>query len=193
MVMDISQFLRQAGEEIEIRRNGQTIATAKGVYNRGKKLIEFMPNTDVEVGDFLFRKSANQLLRVMEIDACPGFEGRPFSKQAFFEPANRPSDSSPSPSVTINVGTAYGSIIGTGSGHSLTTMFNYQSVYEEIDRQGGEDAEALRKMVAEIQVLLEQQKNLPKGFLAKFGDLLKRNSWAIEAVLKAVLTWAMKT
>jgi len=184
--MDLRYLIQKFGEEIEIRRGGQTIAFVKGLYRKKEKYIGFMPDTEVQEGDVLFRKVANEELRVTGIDAL-SLEGRPFERRAYFQTAQPGSEQFPQPqSVT------YRSIIGRGSGHTLTASFDFSSLNEEIDRRGGVDVRELKKMASEVKTLLEQQ-NLPKGFLAKFGGLLKRHEWVIEPIAKAILVWATWT
>ena len=190
--MDFRYIIQKFGEEIEIRRGGQSIALVKGLYRKKEKYIGFMPDTEVHEGDVLFRKVANQELRVTRIDAL-SLEGRPFERRAYFQTAQPGSEQFSQPqSVTINVETAYRSIIGRGSGHTLTASLDFSSLNEEIDRRGGVDVRELKKMASEVKTLLEQQ-NLPKGFLAKFGGLLKRHEWVIEPIAKAILVWATWT
>ncbi len=70
---------------------------------------------------------------------------------------------------------------------------NLPAIREEIERRGGNDAQALRCMIDEVQALMDHHGTLAKGFLGNFIPLLERNPWVSEALTRAILAWAMNT
>ncbi len=94
------------------------------------------------------------------------------------------------PSVTTyNIGLAQGSIIGNQQYADLSTSFDF-SVYSEIKKRGGDDAEPLERMMDELHDLLERGGELPKGKLAQYGEVMARNQWIIKPVVDAVMRFA---
>ncbi|UIO44332.1 hypothetical protein LOY85_09315 [Brevibacillus brevis] len=80
-------------------------------------------------------------------------------------------------SMHFNIGTVYGSNIGTHGTSTITNTFNFEAVDKLIEEHGGEDKEELRKMVAEIKELFEDSEKVKKGSLSKFSEQMQKHSW----------------
>lgn len=94
------------------------------------------------------------------------------------------------PSIVYNIGVAQGSIIGSQQNADLRTSFDFGSVSSEIESRGGEDAPALSQMMYELEGMLEGGQALPKGGLARYGELMGRNEWVIRHVVNVVMRFA---
>jgi len=90
----------------------------------------------------------------------------------------------PAPTMNINIGTAYGSNVGTQGNASITNTFNFEALDREIEEKGKEDKEELRQMIAEIKELFEDSEKVKKGSLSKFSEMMQKHSWITGAVAK---------
>lgn len=88
------------------------------------------------------------------------------------------------PSVTFNVGNAYGSIFGTQQHAEMKVSFDFRTVEaeldraeEEVERRGGRDAAELKELIAEVRELHESGDSLDRGRFAKYLGVLQRNGW----------------
>jgi hypothetical protein len=70
------------GEDIAVRRAGQTLGVVKGLYRRRNKCVRFLPYTDVREGDVLVRGVTGQQLVVTAID-LRSVRGLPYERQAY--------------------------------------------------------------------------------------------------------------
>lgn len=82
------------------------------------------------------------------------------------------------------------SIIGNQSRAELTNNFNFGNVREQIEREGGEDKEELRKALDRVERLLERGEYLDRGSLSEFSDVMERHSWFTGSVMSALLGFA---
>jgi hypothetical protein len=95
------------------------------------------------------------------------------------------------PSVTFNVGNAYGSIFGTQKyAQILQPTFTFGDLEQEIEERGGEDTEALKEMVRDIRTTLEQQESLGRRRLEGWSELLNRHAWITGPVAQLLLLYA---
>lgn len=82
------------------------------------------------------------------------------------------------------------SIIGTQDRVELTNNFDFRSVEQQIEREGGEDKEELRQALAQMERLLERGEYLDRGALSKFSGAMERHSWFTGSVMQALLGFA---
>lgn len=87
-------------------------------------------------------------------------------------------------------GNVQGSVIGTHNTAELTNNFDFRAVEQRIEEEGGEDAAELREALEEVRKLLENGDKLDRGALARFGDVMQRNSWFSGAMMNALLGFA---
>ncbi len=87
-------------------------------------------------------------------------------------------------------GNVQGSVFGTQQhAQVLQPSFTFGDLEEEIDRRGGEDAEALKEMVREIGSTLEHQDSLSRGKLEEYGELLSKHAWVTGPIAQHVLSY----
>ena len=87
-------------------------------------------------------------------------------------------------------GDVQGSVIGTHNTAELTNNFDFRSIEQRIEREGGEDAGELKEALEEVRNLLERGDKLDRGGLSRFGEVMQRNSWFSGAVMNALLGFA---
>ncbi|MCM3173245.1 hypothetical protein [Paenibacillus sp. MER 99-2] len=85
-------------------------------------------------------------------------------------------------SMQFNIGTVYGSTIGTQGDAHVENVFNFEKVDQLIEDRGGDDKEALRDMIEEIKEFFEDSEKVKKGSLSKFSELMEKHSWITGAV-----------
>lgn len=125
-----------------------------------------------------------------------GFLGRETSDWRMFtvtqkgidevEGNNKPQE--PSVSNVFNIsGNNYGGVIGTHNTNELTNNFDFRTVEQRIEREGGEDKEELREALEEIRRLLESGDSMERGFLSRFSGAMEEHSWFTGAVAQALV------
>ena len=82
------------------------------------------------------------------------------------------------------------SIIGTQNRAELTNNFDFRSTEQQIERDGGEDKEELKRALAQVERLLERGEYLDRGALAQFSGVMERHSWFTGSVTQALLGFA---
>ncbi len=87
-------------------------------------------------------------------------------------------------------GPVQGSVIGTHNTAELTNSFDFRSIEERIEREGGEDKEELKRALAQVERLLERGEYLDRGALSQFSGAMERHSWFTGAVMQALLGFA---
>ena len=95
--------------------------------------------------------------------------------------------------VTTNFnisGPVHGSVIGTHNTTELTNNFDFRSVEQQIDNEGGEDKEKLYAALEEVRNLLESGEALDRGALSEFSGVMERHSWFTGAVAAAIIGFA---
>jgi hypothetical protein len=117
-MMKLSQFFHLSGEEWEIRRGRQVVATVQGIRYKEKQKVDFSPETDVRAGDVISGKLCNQTFNVTKTDNVVA-QGEVFCVEAYYgQPAGRGGGHS------VTIGSAVGSAIMVGSpGANQTVHF----------------------------------------------------------------------
>ena len=100
---------------------------------------------------------------------------------------NKPPDAG----STFNIyGPVHGSVIGTHNKAELTNHFDFRSIEQRIEREGGEDKEELKRALAQVERLLERGEYLDRGALSQFSGAMERHSWFTGAVAQALIGFA---
>ncbi|MGG4498525.1 hypothetical protein [Brevibacillus reuszeri] len=184
------------GEKFKIIRNDLQIAKIDGLEttekNTKKKYVGFCPDEDIQIGDWIIGVVSGNEFYIEDIKTDV-LEGKAFKKKAYyltkvqFENAQKADANS----VHYNIGTIYGSNIGTHGSANITNTFNFEAVDKLIEEHGGEDKEELRVMVAEIKELFEDSEKVKKGSLSKFSEEMQKHSWITGALSKLALDFMM--
>jgi hypothetical protein len=87
-------------------------------------------------------------------------------------------------------GDNYSSIIGTQAhAQILQPTFTFGDLEQEIDRRGGEDAEALKEMIREIRATLEQQDSISRSWLLNWSEVLNQHAWITGPIAQLLLVY----
>lgn len=97
----------------------------------------------------------------------------------------------PDSGSTFNIyGPVQGSVIGTHNTAELTNNFDFRSIEQRIEREGGEDKEELKRALEQVERLLERGQYLDRGALSQFSGAMERHSWFTGAVAQALVGFA---
>jgi hypothetical protein len=118
-----------------------------------------------------------------------GWEALHITKEGVDEVVGRSPQAASSTSIVINA-PVHGSVIGTHNTAELTNNFDFRSIEQRIESEGGEDAGELREALAKIERLLKEEETLDRGALARFSAVMQRHGWFTGAVAEAVLGFA---
>lgn len=184
----LSHF-RNSMIDFQLFRNSELVSTLKGLKNvennTNKKLIQFDPETDIQVGDVLVNSNINYY--ITDIDT-QSWMGRIDSIMAYYQ-TTPPIEKQPS-STVYNIGTASNSIIGNQQQAILNnSSFDIEDFKELIELYGGNDKKELYELSSQLQQLLDKD-DFHKGKLSKFSDLIAKHNWlplAIAQILSAFI------
>lgn len=99
----------------------------------------------------------------------------------------------PNVNNTFNLsGDVYQSAIGTHNTNTFSGEFDFSTVEQRIEAEGGADKEELRELVAELRDLLEHGGEINKGFLSRWNEKLKQYDWLAGAVAGWLLNFATR-
>lgn len=130
--MIFESFLEMQGLDMQIERDGEIIATVPGLPNRetatNRQYVGFRPKTDIKIDDVIITP-ANERLYVTETQAS-FFQKQQEEIKAFYmtEVEKKRKETEQRQSNIYNIGTAYGSVIGTAN----TATINYQTNFQEL-------------------------------------------------------------
>ncbi len=105
------------------------------------------------------------------------------------EGTNKPQPQTVTTNFNIS-GPVHGSVIGTHNTTELTNNFDFRSVEQRIENEGGEDEEELYAALEEVRNLLESGESLDRGALSEFSGVMERHSWFTGAVAAAIIGFA---
>lgn len=185
-------FLTRSGVQYTVIRDGTPIATHLGLPNHeqstSKAYIGFLPETDICVNDILINP-ANEKSFVIDVKT-DFFQGKPHQLKAFYQTEselNRLSDNSTN--VTFNIGTATGSIIGTGSHQTVNYHADLSKLQAQVNADSSSDKEQLQEIVTLLQQIIENETPVSKGMFSKFMGTIQRNSWLSGQITGILLKW----
>lgn len=177
---------------MEIERNGEVIEDTIGLPNHekstGKAYIGFRPGTDVAAGDIVINQSGD---RFYIVDTESSYFQKQLQQIKAYSISEREylSQKQQSQSTVFNIGTAYGSVIGTAN----TATINYQSSIEElrnrVSNDTSPDREQMDRLLDLLQMVIDNQVPAQKGLFAKFSAVMEKHSWLSSAVASTLLSW----
>ena len=189
--MIFESFLEMQGLNMQIERNGEIVATVPGLPNREKatnrRYIGFRPGTDIKIDDVVINP-AKERLYITETQASY-FQKEQEQIKAFYmtEVEKKRKETEQHQSTIYNIGTAYGSVIGTAN----TATINYQTSFRELrDRAEAENApdkEQVQKLIDLVEMIVNEQIPPQRGLLSKFSETMERHSWVTSAVASALV------
>lgn len=187
---DISGSLLRNGIMFSIERSGSSPPPEKGMMTREqatrKRYIGFMPNTKIEIGDWLINPSGDRFFVYDKenVSVC----GNPFQLKCYIQ-TEVEHNTEAKENLVFNIGSATGSVIGTQS----VVNFNYSNTISElrnqIDSSDSPDKTELAKITNLLEMITNNELPPQKGMFSKFSDVLKRNSWFATPMMSAFFGW----
>lgn len=175
--------------DFQLFRNSALITNLKGLKNvesnTNKKIIQFYPGTDIQVGDILVNSNVKHY--VIDIDV-QSWLGTIDSIKAYYQTS--PPTNSNSNSTIFNINNANNSIIGTQQQAILNnSSFDIEDLKQLIEMYGDNDKKELYELSSQLQQLLDKD-DFHKGKLSKFSNLIAKHNWlplAIAQILSAFI------
>lgn len=176
MADSIRDFFDMA-TKFEVRRDDETRFELLGIRERAKREIRFEPDVDVQEGDIVIALDSGNRFIVTEVDMQPGFEGRPYALIVTYqtEADRRSAEREPHPTQQFNFhAPAYGMFGSQQHFNKFEQVI--QDLEGQIEERGGDDKEALREMVQEIQETLESQDSISRGKFERWSELANKHA-----------------
>lgn len=191
--MIFENFLKRHGIDMRIERNGEIISTIPGLPNRetatNRKYVGFRPGTDIKVDDVVITP-ANERLYITETQASY-FQKHQEEIKAFYmtEAEKHRKETKQRQSNVYNIGTAYGSVIGTANTATINYKTNFQELRERAELENAPDKEQVQKLIDLVEMIVNGQVPPQKGLLSRFSETMERHSWITSAVASALVSW----
>ena len=191
--MIFENCLRMHGLNMQIERDGEIIATVPGLPNRetatNRQYVGFRPKTDIKIDDVIITP-ANERLYVTETQAS-FFQKQQEEIKAFYmtEVEKKRKETEQRQSNIYNIGTAYGSVIGSANTATINYQTNFQELRERAEAENAPDKEQVQKLVDLVEMIVNDQIPPQKGLLSKFSETMERHSWITSAVASALVSW----
>lgn len=145
-MMTLDPFLRQFGEEVEIRRGGEVVLTVKAIINKkDKTTVAFKPETNLLTGDIVVSLVSGTEYAIESVEKVVAF-GKLYSVEGHYTP-HRPRHAPP---VFQNTGIIAGSISHSAiQQHSPNAVQNMAIGADQV----GKAKDAIRIILEAIQEL----------------------------------------
>lgn len=184
-------FLDQSGHMFQVERNGEIVATLKGLDNHDsvtkQRYIGFLPGSDVKAGDWLIN---DQQERYVVTDTQTSyFQSRPSNLKCYCQTQAEYVKQKAQNSVVFNIGTATGSIIGTQGQATLSYAATIEQMHQKAEAEGGSDKAELEQIIALLEMVVNNQVPATKGLFSRFSAVMERHSWITNSVASAVIAW----
>lgn len=192
--MQMDGLLRQAGIVFSVVRNEKELFSTIGLDNRetstGKRYVGFMPGIDVQSGDILINPVQEKFFVTETRTAF--FAGKAHRLMAYYQTeVERDAVLSEGRHSVFNIQNAYGSVIG----NNYQTTINYKSALgelkERVSDEKSEDKADMEKVIALLEMVVNNQIPASKGLFSKFSELMERHSWLSGSVASTILGWLM--
>lgn len=188
---NLEYLLQEHGLSYSVERNDSLIhRSITGLpnteKNTGNKYIGFMPGTDIYQNDVL-TNPAGEKFYVTDIQT-QFIHQEPYQLKAYYQTKYEKScDSHCSP--VFNIGTAYGSVIGTQQSVTINYKDSLQTTKKQIEESDSPDKEELQQIISLLEMIINNQLPPQKGLLSKFSAVLERNSWITSPIASALIGW----
>ena len=187
------QFINDNGIIFKIERNCSIITELKGLPNHekstSKKYIGFMPDSDVQPGDWLINPS-NERLFVSDT-MTDFFFGEKNQLKAYYQTTVEYNSKTQAQPMVFNISNANNSIIGTQSVVTMNINNSIQSAREQIASHDSNDKEELQQIISLLEMVINNQVPAQKGLLSKFSAVMERNSWITGTISSILLNWLL--
>lgn len=178
--------------EFGVERNKNIISAHKGLPNHEKSTgyayIGFEPGTDIKVGDWMINPM-NERYYVRDTKTT-FFQGKPHTLNAYYLTESEYEENQSASSNVFNIGTAYGSIIGTQSSAVLNyneSIENFRRLVDEQENQ--KEKEQMNQIISLLEMITTDQIPVQKGLFSRFSDLMEKHSWISGTIASTILSW----
>lgn len=184
-------FLDMHGINFDIERNGECVSSKIGLPNHEKSTnrayIGFMPNTDIQVDDWLINNAGDRFLVVEK--QTKYFNGRPDKLCAYTitEAEHQKELKLQNQQTIFNIGDVNNSIVGTQQNATITKGYSIEDLTKLIESHNSDDKELLKEMISTLENVVLNKEPVKKGLLSKFSDVMSRNEWIIAPVMTFLL------
>lgn len=189
---NLEYFIQEHGLSYSVERNGALVhCSITGLPNTekstGKKYIGFMPGTDIQPNDVL-TNPAGEIIYIA--DAQTQFLHRePYQLKAYYQTEYEKAYNAQSNSPVFNIGTTYGSVIGTQQSVTVNYKDSLRATKKQIEDSDSPDKEELQQIISLLEMIVNNQLPPKKGLLSKFSAVLERNSWLTGSIASALISW----
>ena len=191
MISPFSSVLRLGGNKFTVERDGQIVAELDGLSNKdesGRHYIGFAPGAGVRINDWLINSSGDRFY-VDDVKTAY-FMGKPHVLNAYYSTeTEHKAKSKQSHSAIFNIGSAHGSIIGTQALATVNYNDGIKHLKEQVAATESDDKEDLARIVALLEMVVNNQVPASKGLLSKFTETMERNSWIAGSIASTLLGW----
>lgn len=186
------QFIETNGITFQIKRNGMVISSILGLPNHekatSKAYIGVLDDTNIAVGDWLI-SPVNERFYIKDKISDFAFGELQQFKLFYLTESEYKQKSISQNNTTFNIGTAYGSVIGTQSSVNMNYQHSIQQLQNQVAESNSPDKEQLEKILSTLQLIVDGNIPAQKGILSKFSDVMERNSWITGAIASTLLSW----
>lgn len=185
-------FLQRNGISYSIERNGALIhRSLTGMPNTetssGKKFIGFMPGTDIQQNDIL-TNPAGEVIYITDTQT-QFIHQEQYQLKAYYQTKYEKAYNTQSNSPVFNIGTAYGSVIGTQQSVTVNYKDSLRATKKQIEDSDSPDKEELQQIISLLEMIVNNQLPPQKGLLSKFSAVLERNSWITSPIASVLISW----
>nr|DAX75664.1 MAG TPA: hypothetical protein [Caudoviricetes sp.] len=189
---DLEFFLQRNGISYSIERNDTLIHhSLTGVPNTetrsGKKYIGFIPGTDIQPNDVL-TNPAGEVIYITDIQT-QFIHQEPYQLKAYYQTKYEKACNTQSNSPVFNIGTAYGSVIGTQQSVTVNYKDSLHATKKQLEDSDSPDKEELQQIISLLEMMVNNQLPPQKGLLSKFSAVLERNSWITSPIASVLISW----
>ena len=153
----------------------------------GKKFIGFMPGTDIQQNDIL-TNPAGEVIYITDTQT-QFIHQEQYQLKAYYQTKYEKAYNTQSNSPVFNIGTAYGSVIGTQQSVTVNYKDSLRATKKQIEDSDSPDKEELQQIISLLEMIVNNQLPPQKGLLSKFSAVLERNSWITSPIASVLISW----
>lgn len=187
--MPFIDFLNRHGIMYKVERDGKIIGDVHGLPNSddsNKEYIGLMPNTDVQIGDWLTSPD-NERFYIKKMKTEYAFSKPHFIVAYYVMESDYQKQKQSHQSTIFNIGEVNNSVVGTQQNATVNNGYSIDDLNRLIEQHDSLDKELLKEMVSLLENAVSDKKPIHKGFLAKFAGVLQRNEWITAPIATFIL------
>lgn len=172
-------------QTVNLKRNSEIYEGLKVVFQKNEERFDFPPDSPIipQVGDVVVVRNREYCVTDVSETCLQG-------DNLYAYEASIKQSQVPTASPVFNIQNASNSIIGTQQNanmQNISSLADLRDKAKEITNE--QDAEQLNKLISLLEVSIENNTPVSKGFLAKFSDVLKKHSDFATAIGVQVIKW----